>query len=116
MRWSQTQRFAFIWRVLAEAGQINRSAIAEAFGVSILTASKDMGAFAEAFPGAVTYDTHARTFKTGPTYQAFKPPEDLADAATWRERYLVAESRALTAESRLEAIAAHVPDSVALRC
>lgn len=82
VRWSAARRLEFIEFRLLWKGRVNRSDIAEAFGVSVQQASADLGLYEQTAPANIVYDRTAKTFVTAPTFQ----PSQLRDYA---DRYLL---------------------------
>jgi predicted DNA-binding transcriptional regulator YafY len=62
LRWSVTQRLEFIEFRLVWEGRINRSDIAERFGVTVHQASADLALYEQRAPDNLTYDRMARRF------------------------------------------------------
>ena len=65
-RWSVERRLDFIAICLAWERRINRADLVERFGVSPNQATADLKRFAALNPGALTYDTRAKTYRAGP--------------------------------------------------
>ncbi len=65
-RWSVERRLDFIASRLAWERRINRADLVERFGVSPNQATADLKRFAALNPGALTYDTRAKTYRAGP--------------------------------------------------
>ena len=64
-RWSVERRLSFIAERLGWEGRINRADLVARFGISPNQATADLKRFAEANPGALHYDIHARTYTAG---------------------------------------------------
>ncbi len=60
--WFIEQRLRFIDWALLNRGSIQRSEIAEAFGVSLSQASNDIAAFEAEHPAAAKYDKSAKRY------------------------------------------------------
>ena len=88
LRWSVERRLEFVERRLVWEGRINRSDLVERFGVSPNQATADLKRFESGRPGALAYDTRARTYRAGP---GLRPPDadDVGDLL--REFRLIAE-------------------------
>ncbi|MCW1840471.1 WYL domain-containing protein [Prosthecomicrobium hirschii] len=88
LRWSVERRLDFVERRLVWEGRINRSDLVERFGVSPNQATADLKRFEAARPGALVYDTRARTYRAGPGLRS----ADAADTGDLlREFRLIAE-------------------------
>lgn len=100
LRWSIAQRLEFIEFRLVWEGRINRSDVAERFGVTVHQASADLGLYEQLAPENLIYDRNAKRFLPAPTFKPrfLKPLADrqllqlaaigagLVDAAeTWFE-------------------------------
>lgn len=59
---AQTVRMIFIDMVIAEEGQIGRSEIMAAFGVSTVQASADLGRYMAKNPRRIAYDTRDKRY------------------------------------------------------
>ena len=70
LRWGTEQRLEFIEFCLFWEGSVNRSDIADRFGVSAPQASNDLAKYGERAPDNITYDSSAKRFV--PT-DKFKP-------------------------------------------
>jgi predicted DNA-binding transcriptional regulator YafY len=69
LRWGVTRRLEFIdFRLLWE-GRVNRSDIAERFGISVQQASGDMRLYEEAAPDNIAYDRNAKTYVRAPSFR-----------------------------------------------
>lgn len=69
-RWSIERRLDFVERRLVWEGRINRFDLVERFGVSPNQATADLKRFEALHPGALVYDTRARTYRAGPGLRA----------------------------------------------
>jgi hypothetical protein len=87
-RWSIERRLNFIASRLAWEGRINRLDLVARFGVSPNQATADLKRFGELHPGALLYDTRAKTYRSGP---GLAPPDPAAAQALLRELRLMAE-------------------------
>jgi hypothetical protein len=61
-RWNVAQRLEFIEFRLLWEGRINRSDVAERFGMTVQQATADLGVYEAAAPENITYDRNAKTF------------------------------------------------------
>ncbi len=87
-RWSIERRLDFIERRLIWEGRINRFDLVQRFGVSPNQATADLKRFEAMQPGALSYDTRAKTYRAGPGLRASNE-EDVRDLL--RELRLIAE-------------------------
>lgn len=87
-RWSIERRLDFIERRLIWDGRINRFDLVIRFGVSPNQATADLKRFEALHPGALSYDTRARTYRAGPGLHA-PGEDDVRDLL--RELRLIAE-------------------------
>lgn len=87
-RWSVERRLDFIASRLAWEGRINRLDLVARFGVSPNQATADLKRFDELHPGALHYDTRAKTYRAGP---GLVPPDAPAAQTLLRELRLIAE-------------------------
>ncbi len=87
-RWSVERRLAFIEQRLIWDGRINRLDLVTRFGVSPNQATADLKRFEAAHPGALAYDTRARTYRAGPGLHA---PSTEDGRSLLRELRLIAE-------------------------
>jgi predicted DNA-binding transcriptional regulator YafY len=87
-RWSVERRLDFIASRLAWEGRINRLDLVARFGVSPNQATADLKRFEALHPGALRYDTRAKTYRAGP---GAAPPDASAAALLLRELRLIAE-------------------------
>lgn len=69
IRWSVAQRLEFIEFRLVWEGRINRSDIAEQFGVKVQQASADLGLYDSLAPGNMHYLRNAKTFVPSPAFE-----------------------------------------------
>jgi predicted DNA-binding transcriptional regulator YafY len=70
LRWGLARRFEFIeWRAFW-VGRINRSDLEERFGLSTQQASTDLGAYQEAAPGNVDYNSTEKAYLPTPGFAA----------------------------------------------
>lgn len=67
-RWGTARRLEFIEFRLIWQGRVNRSDIAEVFGITLQQASADLGLYEESVPGNLVYDRNAKTFLPGPNF------------------------------------------------
>lgn len=88
LRWSVERRLEFIERRLIWEGRINRSDLVERFGVSPNQATADLKRFEAVHPGALVYDTHAKTYRAG---QGLRPTSRSDVTDLLRELRLIAE-------------------------
>jgi len=89
LRWSVERRLEFIERRLIWEGRINRSDLVERFGVSPNQATADLQRFEAVQPGALVYDTRAKTYRAGP---GLRPADEAEVGDLLREFRLVAEA------------------------
>jgi hypothetical protein len=82
VRWSTARRLEFIEFRLLWKGRVNRSDIAEAFGVTVQQASTDLGLYEQIAPHNIAYDRTAKTFVAAATFR----PSQVRDYA---DRYLL---------------------------
>lgn len=77
-RWNVAQRLEFIEFRLLWEGRINRSDVAERFGMTLQQATQDLGLYEQTAPENITYDRNAKTFVPS---QGFQPKflRDYAD-------------------------------------
>jgi len=68
MQWAQQQRLRFIEERLYLDGRINRSDIVEAYGVSIVQASKDLRDYRALLPENSIYDGKRKTYLAAPQF------------------------------------------------
>lgn len=68
MLWAQRQRLQFIEHRLFWEGRVNRGDIANTFDVSIVQASKDLGAYRQAAPGNTLYDPQGKAYLPAPGF------------------------------------------------
>jgi hypothetical protein len=87
-RWSVERRLEFIERRLLWEGRINRFDLVAHFGVSPNQATADLKRFEASHPGALAYDTRARTYRAG---AGLRPPGDNDVRLLLRELRLIAE-------------------------
>ena len=87
-RWSIERRLDFIASRLAWEGRINRLDLVVRFGVSPNQATADLKRFDELHPGALRYDTRAKTYRSGP---GLASPDPSAAQGLLRELRLMAE-------------------------
>lgn len=80
MNWNVERRYEFIEFRLYWQGNINRSDLMEAFGISIQQASKDLTNYIEGRKSNLTYDKRLRTYLRG---KNFKPRYFQPDAAEY---------------------------------
>lgn len=80
VNWSVERRYEFIEFRLYWQGNINRSDLMEAFGISIQQASKDLANYIEGRKSNLTYDKRLRTYLRG---KNFKPRYFQPDAAEY---------------------------------
>jgi predicted DNA-binding transcriptional regulator YafY len=66
--WSVEQRLEFIEFRLFWEGRVNRSDLADRFGVSIPQASADLSRYQELAPGNIEYDPTAKTYVAAPRF------------------------------------------------
>jgi hypothetical protein len=88
LRWSVERRLEFIERRLIWEGRINRADLVTRFGVSPNQATADLRRFEAGRPGALDYDTRAKTYRAGP---GLRPATDADVGALMREFRLIAE-------------------------
>lgn len=97
-RWSVERRLDYIAARLKWEGRINRADLVERFGVSPNQATADLKRFETLHPGALRYDTRAKTYRAGRGL----PPADMAAAMDLlRELRLIAEGMLPAAGSLL---------------
>lgn len=97
-RWSVEQRLNFVARRLFWDGAINREDLISRFGVSANQATADLARLREAHPGALSYDTVAKTYRAHPDFTpAEANPSDLL-----REFRLIAEGHMAPSDSTLK--------------
>ncbi len=82
VRWSTARRLEFIEFRLLWEGRVNRSDIAETFGLTVQQASADLGLYEQIAPNNIAYDRAAKTFVAAPTFR----PSQVRDYA---DRYLL---------------------------
>jgi predicted DNA-binding transcriptional regulator YafY len=87
-RWSVERRLDFIAARLTWEGRINRQDLVARFGVSPNQATADLKLFESLRPGALVYDTRAKTYRAGP---GLPPPDAPAAEDLLRELRLIAE-------------------------
>lgn len=87
-RWSVERRLEFVERRLVWEGRINRFDLVARFGVSPNQATADLKRFEAAHPGALVYDTRARTYRAG---AGLRVPGDDDVRDLLRELRLIAE-------------------------
>ena len=87
-RWSVERRLDFIASRLTWEGRINRLDLVARFGVSPNQATADLRRFDKLHPGALRYDTRAKTYRAG---SGLTPPDAPAAQALLRELRLMAE-------------------------
>lgn len=87
-RWSIERRVEFIERRLLWDGRINRFDLVKQFGISPNQATADLRRFETLYPGALLYDTRARTYRSGP---GLRRPDDADVQHLLRELRLIAE-------------------------
>ena len=80
MNWNVERRYEFIEFRLYWQGNINRSDLMEAFGISVQQASKDLTNYIEGRKSNLTYDKRLRTYLRG---KNFKPRYFQPDAAEY---------------------------------
>ena len=80
MNWNVERRYEFIEFRLYWQGNINRSDLMEAFGISIQQASKDLTNYIEGRKSNLTYDKRLRTYLRG---KNFKPRYFQPEAAEY---------------------------------
>ena len=78
--WSVERRYEFMEFRLYWQGNINRSDLMEAFGISVQQASKDFANYIEGRKSNLTYDKSLRTYLRG---KNFKPRYFQPDAAEY---------------------------------
>ncbi len=71
MNWAAARRIDFIDGRLATYGEIRREHITTAFGVSVMQASKDLGAYRMLYPGVIIYDPKRKLYR--PRRTPYKP-------------------------------------------
>lgn len=69
LRWSIAQRLEFIEFRLVWEGRINRSDVAERFGVTLQQASSDLGLYERLAPENLIYDRNAKRFLPAPSFK-----------------------------------------------
>jgi predicted DNA-binding transcriptional regulator YafY len=87
-RWSVERRLAFIGSRLTWEGRINRLDLVSRFGISPNQATADIKRFQALHPGALAYDTRAKTYRAG---AALPAPDAGAASDLLRELRLIAE-------------------------
>lgn len=80
MNWNVERRYEFIEFKLYWQGNINRSDLMEAFGISVQQASKDFANYIDGRKSNLTYDKRLRTYIRG---KNFKPRYFQPDAAEY---------------------------------
>src|ERR1700733_9593740 len=89
LKWGVEQRLRFAERRLYWSGTINRADIMNRFGIAANQVSSDINRLREKYPGALLYDTVARTYRAAPGYVPADPDQnDLL-----RELRLIAEGQ-----------------------
>ena len=101
LKWGVEQRLRFAERRLYWSGTINRADIMSRFGIAANQVSSDMNRLREKYPGALQYDTVARTYRAAPNYR----PTDPGQGELLRELRLIAEGQL----DRAESVLAQVP-------
>jgi len=78
LRWSIAQRLEFIEFRLVWEGRINRSDVAERFGITVQQATGDLQLYEKLAPRNIVYDRNAKTFVPGRDFEPFflKPLAD----------------------------------------
>jgi predicted DNA-binding transcriptional regulator YafY len=102
-RWSVERRLDFVASRLAWERRINRADLVARFGVSPNQATADLKRFADLNPGALVYDTRAKTYVAG---QAWDRPNATDAAELLRDLRLVAEGVLPPGETALAAMPA----------
>lgn len=97
-RWSVERRLEFIEHRLIWDGRINRFDLVNQFGISPNQATADLKRFETLYPGALLYDTRARTYRSGP---GLRRPDDKDVQRLLRELRLIAEGVILPGDGTL---------------
>lgn len=91
LRWNVAQRLEFIEFRLLWEGRINRSDVAERFGMTLQQATQDLGLYEQTAPENMSYDRNAKTFVPSPSFR----PKFLRDYADRQLLQLAAISAGL---------------------
>lgn len=73
IRYAVEQRYRFIDFLLSQYGHVNRSALMDYYGISVVSASADLAGYEELVPGQMTYNVRTKRYEVTPEFKRYYP-------------------------------------------